>query len=284
MIKIYSTVFSNTEFIKLQYKYLTKYCTDEFKLIVINNGKTPELESSINNTCLLLNVEQLHIEKNHSFPSMSHSFAMNQVLNNHIKVQKDWEIAVIMDSDIFPFKPFSFKEILGNHQIGGIYQQRKNLEIEYLSTIFLLFNNRLDITDLDVSLANHADTGGKTDEFLKNKNIIPNWIDHTAAIDIESDYIFRNNNNKFPYIREYRSQFIAGCLFHYYRGGNWDNMTNKYHENKIQFLNYFLENLELYNLNLDTAVHYNKAHAEKGWNGVDHSYNDYRFINKNVNT
>lgn len=278
MINVYSTAFTRPDFIELQYEYFHKYCTDDFKLIIINNGKTLEIENTIHDTCMRLNIEVINIEKNHEFPSMSHFTAMNQILTNYIKPQKDWEISVIMDSDIFPFKKFSFKNILGNFQIGGMYQQRRNLEIEYLCAIFLLFNNQLDITELDFSWKDGADTGGKTDDFLKKYNITPNWISHTAAIDIETDYIFQTNSKLFPYKPEYRCQIIAGCFFHYYRGGNWDNMPENYHIHKTKFLKHFLENVDEYNLNLDSNVHYSKAHAEKGWNGNDHTYNGYEFI------
>jgi hypothetical protein len=280
MIKIYSTSYRRPDFIELQHKYLTKYCTDDFKLIIINNGENDEMDDLISKMCLNLGIGMINIEKNHLFPSMSHFVAMNQALNNYIKKDKDWEIAVVMDSDIFPFKQFSFKDILGNFQIGGMYQQRRDTEVEYLCAIFTLFNNTLDITNLDFSGKDGVDTGGKTDDFLKQYNITPNWINHTAAIDIETDYIFQNNNGLYPYKKEYRCQFIADCLFHYYRGGNWDNMPENYHEDKSKFLNYFLEHPEEYNLNLNQYVHYPKAHSEKGWNAIDHSYHGYKFITK----
>ena len=280
MVKIYSTSYRRPDFIELQHKYLTKHCTDDFKLIIINNGENAEMEQLISETCSKLGIETINVEKDHRFPSMSHYVAMNHALNNYIKKDKDWDIAVIMDSDIFPFKSFSFKDILGDYQIGGMYQQRRDTEIEYLCAIFALFNNTLDITELDFSWSEFADTGGRTNDFLKKYNITPNWLDHTAAIDIETEHIFQNNNGQLPYKREYRCQFIAGCLFHYYRGGNWDGMPENYHEDKTKFVNHFLEHPEEYNLNLNQYVHYNKAHSEKGWNAVDHSYNGYKFVNK----
>ena len=57
-------------------------------------------------------------------------------------------------------------------------------------------------------------------------------------------------------------------------------MPENYHEDKTKFVNHFLEHPEEYNLNLNQYVHYNKAHSEKGWNAVDHSYNGYKFVNK----
>jgi hypothetical protein len=259
---------------------MNKYCTDDFKLIIINNGETTEMETIIHQTCISLGLECIKVLKDHAYPSKSHFTAMNYVLNEYVKKDKNWDIAVIMDSDIFPFKKFSFKDIMDSYDIAGMYQQRYDTEIEYLCAIFAMFSNKIDITELDFAWTDKADTGGKTNDFLKKYNIKPKWIDHTAAIDIESDYIFQNNSVEFPYKKEYRSQFIAGCLFHYYRGGNWDGMPENYHSEKTKFLNAFLSNSEMYNLKLDGRVHYDKAHSEKGWNAVDHNYNGYKFIQK----
>ena len=54
---------------------------------------------------------------------------------------------------------------------------------------------------------------------------------------------------------------------------------------KLKFVINFLKNYGDYNIHLDEFVSYSKAHADKGYNGVDYNYRDYKFnlINNLVN-
>ena len=279
MVKIYVTVFSRPEFIQIQYNQLKKYCRDDFEYIVINNSKNDEIDAEIVNITTENSIRTISVVKDHKIPNVSHFNALNTAFNVDVKNKNDNDLIVVMDSDVFPFKSFSFKNIIGDSEVGGIYQQRQNTEIEYLCPIFTILTNKVDLSDIDFSWKVYTDCGGSTDNFIKSHNLTPKWVDHTAAIDIETGYIFVNNNKvNFPYKKEYRSQFIAGSFFHYYRGCNWDEQQPSYHEDKFNFLKYFLENTQEYVLNLDPIVHYDKAHAEKGWEGKDHNYKNYRYI------
>jgi hypothetical protein len=194
------------------------------------------------------------------------------------KNDKNFEVIVIMYSDVFPYKDFSFKNILEDNLAAGLYQQRQDTQIEYLCPIFTLISNKANISDIDFSWKSYTDTGGMTDDWIKKYNINPKWVKHTAAIDIETDYIFPNTHPEFPYKKEYRSQFIEDTFIHYYRGCNWDEQRPEYHDGKFQFVKHFLENTNEYGMNLDDKVHYDKAHAEKGWEGNDFNYHGYKFI------
>jgi hypothetical protein len=150
-----------------------------------------------------------------------------------------------------------------------------------------IISNDLDLSDLDFRCTEPitTDTGGRTNNFIKKHSLTPKWLKHTAPIDIETDCIFTNNKNtSYPYKPSYQSHIIEDCLFHYCRGDNWDNQKEEYHAEKYKFTLYFLDNFEEYSLNLDDTVHYEKAYAEKNWNGVEHytgyNFHNYRFILK----
>ena len=94
---------------------------------------------------------------------------------------------------------------------------------------------------------------------------------------MKSDYIFQNKEVTPPYLPKYRSQFIAGVFIHYYRGSNWDEQQPNFHTDKLDFFEDFLNNPDQYNINLTELVHYDKAHANKGWEGKDNNNRAYRF-------
>lgn len=277
-VKLYITFYSKPEFIELQYKQLIKHCNDDFEYIIINNSKDEENDLAIKKFAGDNKIEVIPVDKNHSIANASHFVALNSAFNQKAKHDENFEIIVVMDSDVFPYKDFTFKSILEDNLAAGIYQQRQDTQIEYLCAIFTLISNKANISDIDFSWKTYTDTGGMTDDWIKKHNITPKWVKHTAAIDIETDYIFPTPHTEFPYKQEYRSQFIEDTFIHYYRGCNWDEQNPEYHNNKFQFVKYFLENVKEYDLNLDSKVHYDKAHAEKGWEGNDFNYHGYKFI------
>jgi hypothetical protein len=274
-IIIYTTHYLKPEFIEIQHNQLKKYCIDLFELIVVNNGKDEEIENKINSECSRLNIKCINIQNkstNH-FCSQSHNVALEYTLKNHIIPDDKNNITVIMDSDIFAFKKFSFIEILNNKKVCGLYQQRD--QNEYFSAIFTLFYNNIDISRFSF-FNGIGDTGSGTFTLMKENEC--ELVKHTAAIDLESDYIFRSSNINPPYKEKYKCQFIHDCFIHYYRGSNWAESDPNYHDEKLKFVLSFLSNPDLYNIHLDDYVFYDKAHSNKGYNGVDRNYNNYKFL------
>ena len=276
-VKLYITFYSKPEFIKLQYEQLKKYCKDSFEYIIINNAKDEENERLIKEFAGNNRLEVIAVEKDNSSANSSHFVALNSAFNQKAKHDQNFEAIVVMDSDIFAYRDFSFLDILDNNLAAAVYQQRQNTEIEYLWPGFTILSNKANISDIDFSWKTYTDTGGMTDNWLKKYNITPKWVKHTAAIDIETEYIFTNPRARIPYKKEYRSQFIEDTFFHYYRGCNWDEQQPTYHIDKFNFLQHFLDHVDEYGLNLDEVVHYDKAQAEKGWEGKDFNYHGYKF-------
>jgi len=283
MIKIYSIHYIKPEFVELQYHQFKKNCNDEYELIIVNNAFDDNTKNSIIDICKKFNINSIKITDNNSekFTSQSHFFALEYILQNYIKIDDTNNISVILDCDVFPFKKFSFIDILNGKKICGLYQQRNinNTSYEYLSAIFTIFHNDIDLSNFTFN--GIADTGSGTNILMKKYST--ELVIHTAAIDIESDYIFTNNKLEYPYKQEYRCQFISNEFIHYYRGSNWSESDENYHNKKNLFLLNFINNYNIYKLNLDDVVLYDTAHSDKGLNGVDHNYNNYRYIEKMKN-
>lgn len=278
-VSVYTTHYLKPEFVYLQKSYLDKWCMDDYSLVVINNGKDQEISNLITNVCNQLGLEMIEVENKSSsqFCSQSHAVALERALPR-IK-DCDSELKVIMDCDIFPFRKFSFYDIIRESKLAGLYQQRKygDTEHEYLSAIFTIFHRDLDLTDFSFH-SGVGDTGSGTGKLMKSYPT--QLVNHTPAIDIESGYIFTKTGLPNEYRPSYRCQFIENSLIHYYRGSNWSESDPRYHESKLGFIIDFLNDPESYGLVLDDRVSYGTAHSDKGYNGIDHNYRDYRFIDE----
>jgi hypothetical protein len=277
---VYTTHYIKPELIELQRNQFKKYCKDDYELVIVNNGKDLDCENLISKECEKLSLRCINFEKNQNIPkfcSQHHTVCLENLLNNHIKKDSKENLTVIMDNDVFPFKDFSFFQILNGKKVGGMYQQRNygGIDHEYLASIFMMFYNEVDMTDF--SFHNGVgDTGCGT--FILMKRYETELVKHTAAIDIEKDHIFTDNSRAFPYLEKYRSQFLHDCFIHYYRGSNWSESDPNYHEEKMNFLLAFLNDETKYGLKLHNKICYEKAHSDKGYNGVDHNYRNYKFL------
>jgi hypothetical protein len=279
MVNIYTVSYIKPFFIKIQKELLDKYCNDTYTLNVINNGIDYDTKIKIKNVCDSLKINCIEYNRPEfieDYCSQSHCVALEHTLINYIKKDSADNITVIIDTDVFPFKNFSFIQLLNNKKIAGIYQQRDydNIVSEYFTSIFIMFSNDIDISNFSF-FNGIGDTGSGTFNLIKTYPA--EYIKHTAAIDIETDYIFKNNKNKYPYLPKYRCQFIDDCFIHYYRGSNWSESCKYYHMSKLKFVINFIRNSYDYNINLNEFVSYSKAHADKGYNGVDYNYRDYKF-------
>jgi hypothetical protein len=281
-VAVYTTHYMKPEFIALQKKQFEKYCRDDYELVILNNGKDPEMSRIISDTSRQLDLRCIEFNRPSDIPSFcshSHIVCLDNLLANHLKKEHNDNLTVIMDNDVFPFKDFSFFDILNGKKVGGMYQQRNynGVEHEYLAAILTMFYNNIDMTDF-VFHAGVGDTGAGTRVLLKRYET--EFVKHTAAVDIEKDCIFTRNKDPHPYESRYRSQFLHDCFIHYYRGSNWSESCEKYHADKMKFLLSFLDDDDRYGLNLDEKVCYEFAHSNKGYNGVDHAYRNYRFVQK----
>ena len=275
-VKVYIVSYNKPEFISVQANGFKKYCKDDYELIIVNNGIDPTYAGKIDIECAVNNLNSIKVPKTctNEYCSQSHTQALEYVLNIAMRTDYSEGINVIMDNDVFPFREFSFEKLMNGNLLGGMYQQRD--EHDYISAIFLMMDRGLDLSDFSF-YGGIGDTGAAVQFLMRKYRIVPEYIPHTAQIDIESDYIFTCEND-IPYKENYRSQFIAGAFFHYYRGSNWSESDPEYHKKKWKFTLSLLDDPKKYCLNLDDKVHYPRAHAEKGYNGSDHNYHGYRFV------
>jgi hypothetical protein len=180
---------------------------------------------------------------NHSDPTIACAYPINQSLNKFIKNEKNAELSIIMDSDMFLIQPFSFIEFIEDNEIAAVKQKRGE-NVKYIWNGIVIINHKeikhLDELDFNYQIINghHTDVGGNTHFFFekypdtKLKNIL-----HTSHIHP------KNKNLKalpkellLEYDIDFCFEIYANSILHYGRGSNWDGMPENYHQLKTQFL------------------------------------------------
>lgn len=262
-ISVYVTHYKFINLLKLQYERIKRFCKEDIEYIVINNGVDKSFVNMVTDICKELNLKEIKI--NHSnnrilYTAIDHKTALQYCYDNYIS-KDPADIRIVMDSDIIPFSTFSFIEMLGDSDIAGIKMYVKNNI--YIASFISIFNKNVDFTNLNLDKNIEFDSGfGMTNLVLKHKT---NFLKHTAPMqEKEAAYVFRNMevDKVKPYNPNFWIQFINGSLLHYYRGSSWDSGDMDFYKKKTEFIEFFLENENLYNIYLDDNVNYDLAHMD----------------------
>jgi len=142
---------------------------------------------------------------------------------------------VILDADMFPFKRFSFSDMLGSAALAGVGQQRGH--IQYLWNGLLMFDvarlPELNTIDFSPGLVEGeaTDTGGKLYYYLEHHSSLAiGHLNHLKSgrwgrADMPDglpgplgNFIDRDPYNE---CGKFFSEIYEGCLFHLRSGGNW---------------------------------------------------------------
>ena len=229
---------------------------EEFNYIVMNNGQTDELKMQISDLCKKYNIYEIPFDNPSVQPlsSNNHITAIKHLYQNYIN-KDSLNTKVVMDSDIFAFKGFSFYNILEGYDVIGLSM------IDYFSAIFTMYSSNIDLSNFEID-GQSCDTGSGTGSLIlkhKTKGIL-----HTGVINQkEAEYIFKDFDCNPSEFARWSFHFISDCFVHYYKGSGWAIDDEEYHQKKFSFLLNFLDNSDSYNLNLDDKVWYELALCEQ---------------------
>jgi len=275
MVSIYTVHYNRLDFLKLQYEWLIKHCTDSFKYIVVNNGIDDSVKNKISNYCKLNNIKEVAIEQTDriAYCSHDHIVALDYVYTNYISTDPS-DLRVVMDCDVIPYKSFSFYNIINNNDIAGFYQHSN---FDYSSAIFTVYNKNVDLKNFEIN-GKFGDSGSGTATLVNNNRYSVCWVDITCPMkEAEGKYVFsQTKEGALNYDPYYWLQFISNCFIHFYRGTGWDNADVNYFNRKMKFFLHFINNPNLYNVKLDEHVHYPEAHIDE-WLFKD-KYRLYKII------
>lgn len=260
-MKIFSVHSNRTDFLSLQYESLKRFCKDSFEYYCIDNFVRSEDQELIKKQCKDFDIHYVKFDTySLTGSAWDHAPALNSIKN----ITNDSEINVILDFDIFLINEFSFVNYIQEYNIAGMYQQRNNFDIEYLSPFVVIVNKNSDFSQLTFDGVNGCDVGGNTRNYLKSH--IVKLILHTSALHKKRD----EKCFTIPYDSSYGCQILEGSFLHYYRGTNWDQKSEDFKIKKTSWLKNALEVSKTQNiLNSDYLSIYQTqySHAFEFWNG-----------------
>ena len=275
MVSVYVTHYNKVELLSLQYESIKKFCTEDVRYIVINNGIDTTTSLEISRISKELNLEEVVIRNNNKIKmtAMHHKEALQYCYDNYIS-KDDAGIRVVMDCDIIAFNTFSFNSFIGDADVAGI--QLGEEPSLYIASFISLYSKNVSFNNFNLASDIEFDSGVATENLVKKYKT--KWLNHTAPIrEKEGLYFFKNAKfDALKYDQSFGIQFIENSLLHYYRGTGWDNGDVDYLQKKLKFIESFLESPDMYNVNLDDNVQYTSAHMDQ-WLFKD-KYKLYKII------
>jgi hypothetical protein len=272
MVSIYIVHYNKVELIALQYERIKKFCTDDVRYVVINNGIDDNTSLEISRIAKELNLEEIIIKDNNriKMTAMHHKEALQYCYDNYIS-KDDSDLRVVMDCDIIPFDTFSFKNFIGDSDIAGI--QLGLGSSLYIASFISIYSKEIKFDNFNLAADVEFDSGLVTSNLVSKYKT--KWLRHTAPMkEKEGEYVFKNKNEgTLDYDPTFYIQFIEGCLLHFYRGTGWDNGDVNYLERKINFIHSFLNNVDHYKPLLDENVQYESAHMDEWINKENYKLN-----------
>jgi hypothetical protein len=271
-ILIFTHSFSRPDFITLQDKTFKAFLEDDdYEFIIFNDASNPSICTQIERTCDNLNLRCIRIPQNihhrPSDPGARHidgiQFALNTVMFNHD------DIAFMIDSDMFLFKPFSIRKYVGSSDLIGQEQDRSNgsVSVRYMAPLLVFMNMKTLPNKRSLNFdGGHihglpCDVGGHIYYYLKenpNANIrfIPAYcvaevakksFDELLSLGLDDTTInwIKSLEKHFDASDPHRLQFHGDNHFmHYVAGGcNWNNRSQAYHEKKSRLVNSFIDEM-----------------------------------------
>ncbi len=255
MIKIYTYFHKRPDFADIQIRSLRKYLKEDFELLVFNNAKFDRDTTNyneINNICNELGVKITDIEKDQAM--MNFYLEYEKVIGNKIfsddgsylnpNVAVAYSLCYIWEKfmckengkvaflqhDMFLKEPVSFTEYMQDNELCYMPQSRmreNGVPINYMwNTFFLADLSKLPMPETMSWWCGsvdgiHVDVGGQTYKYLDdNPEVKTCIIPHKEFGEFGSQKIELGDKS----------------LIHYYRGSNWDRMSDDWHKRKTEWL------------------------------------------------
>lgn len=278
-VLIFTHVYNRPDFIELQYLTFKKFLEDEYEFIVFSDACNQHMMYAIKNTCKRLNIKHIPIPQHiHKIPYLKRwpkeKFNAPAVRNvnavmyslNTLGFEHD-DILVLLDSDVFFLKKISIKELLKDHDIVGMRLGNGFITYLWHGLIFLNMKTLPDIKTLDFNCGRvndkPVDAGGHSYYYLnEHPELVIKYVDyiHTGQLFCKTckktnSALCNHNTNSLKekgfddaLIKLIQSApniefFHQNSIIHYRGGTNWDNKSQRYHQNKIDALSHYIDHI-----------------------------------------
>jgi hypothetical protein len=296
-VLVYTYSYNRPDFIEMQAKTFKKFLKDDYEFIVFNDAPDFLMQEQIRETCFNLEIECIDIpqciheipylqrwpEEHWNHPAIRNCNVVQYSLDNYGFMHNG--LIVLLDSDVFLVKEFSFKKFLEASPIAGLSQSKSSngTSVEYLWIGFAIFDfGRIphkDTLNFNCGYVENipVDAGGHTYYYLRDHPTIPvkffssltssyaqcslcqvahRWDCTHNTEQLKAD-LFDEDQIAFIQSGVYNCDFLMHNTFLHYRGGtNWDGQTPEYHQRKT----------ELFNRYINTILHDNETKQEANKN------------------
>ena len=231
-IRLLTFHYNKPDFIEMQDLTLKKFMSEDYELIVFNDGNTHERVTAIQETCDRLGIQCIRFEESwhvsnplnqhlvnclltpgvhshvgfnmhpnndpivHNQPSVRHSHVIQYALD-HFGYTHD-DIVVILDGDAFPIRPIDLRSMMNVNQILGIYKYIAEQDVGYFWVPFVA----MDMPTL------------------------PNKDDLRFHVDLIGEYIYDTGAHSYHYINNNPDIFLKKY--------SWLGSTCHHHKSKSQ--------------------------------------------------
>lgn len=157
MVGLVIITYNNSSLLLKQVECINKFCKDEFEIVIIDNSTIKESINEIKYYCEKLGLQHIKTNASSINGSSSHAFASNV---SYMKLKDSYEYLFYLDSDLFPIKSFSVKEILKDKLFAGLGQGK--LKTYFWPGCFMWHNSEIDksLIDFGTNSEYRLDTGG----------------------------------------------------------------------------------------------------------------------------
>ena len=249
-VLIFTYSYNRPDFIEIQYKTFRNFLKDDYEFVVFNDARDSSMEERINAMCRKHGIRCIRIPQSiHSKPYLQRwpgeNFNAPAVRNSNVvmysldQVGFDHNgIVVLLDSDMFLIKDFSFTEYMRNYNLAGLDQQRGPISYLWIGLAFLDMNTMPSHRTINFNCGRvgniSVDAGGQTYRYLHDNS--------DARVKLFGNEFIHN----FHYVlNETKNVSVKNdnVFFHYYAGTNWTNYPANYHIEKTKLLNQVIDEL-----------------------------------------
>ncbi len=278
-VLIFTYAYNRPDFVEIQYKTLKSFCTDDYEFIVFSDARSQDMKNKIREICAHYKLKFIQVpqaihdrpylprlpREDYNYPSIRNvnvvQYSLDLLGFNHN------DILILLDSDLFLVKEFSFREFLKGYDLGGF--QLDNGYIKYLwhGLAFLdmsrMPNKRTLNFNCGIIEGRPADAGGYSYYYFQNNpQVKSRYVDYhySGALHcnqckkIEAPYCIHNTNDlknvgfngpQIEFLQSaYNVEFFCNNSFLHYRGGtNWDRKSQEYHHKKTLALQRYLHSI-----------------------------------------
>ncbi len=196
----------------LQIRAIKKFCTDPYRIIIVDNSFKKEAKESIAyHVGLDSSISLIHTQTGVRNGSNSHTFAANTVYSM-IKNDQDYDTLLFLDHDCIPVKSFSVQQILGENLYAGLGHGAK---ATYLwPGLFMLRNAEVnrELVDFSTNAELGLDTGGNLYKLIEHHG-------KDKAVFLDEVHV-QNTEFNGPAYNQY-ALLANGTFVHFINGSNW---------------------------------------------------------------